>query len=484
MKLFRTLGITSIVALALMGSATGQSWTFLTNQPGAQVGTMLQLRDGRVLVHEPSGTDWLILTPDANGSYVNGTWSSGGSMAALGYAPLYYGSQVLLNGRQVVIEGGEYNFGNADWTTLGAIGTVTPFSGPLTWAANAPPAGWGSIGDAQSLILPDGRYMQANCCTQQSAFFNGPNSWLPNGNILGPLNDEGGYTLLPSGKVLMVDAWNAGCSGNKSSELFDPTTDTWSCGPATPTQLWDSSGHELGPAILMHTGKVFQVGATNSTAVYNPKTNKWAAGPTPAGGLTGYDAPGSLEPNGKVLVMLGPSGFGNGCQFMEYAPSTNTLANTVNPADCPSDPSFVGHLMILPTGQIMFTDFSGFVEIYTPAPGVDSNAKPSISFGGLVNLSSGAKNDVLDGYQLNGLGQNNAYGDDYQADTDFPLVRLTSVADGTVHYAFTHDDSSHSIAPKAFGSTMFDLPVLTPGFYDLVAVVNGIASNTIRVNIR
>ena len=72
---------------------------------------MLQLRDGRILVHEEqSGNprNWWVLTPDATGSYVNGTWSSGGQLPA-GYAPFYFGSQVLLDGHTLVIEGGEYN---------------------------------------------------------------------------------------------------------------------------------------------------------------------------------------------------------------------------------------------------------------------------------------------------------------------------------------------------------------------------------------
>jgi hypothetical protein len=52
----------------------------------------------------------------------------------------------------------------------------------------------------------------------------------------------------------------------------------------------------------------------------------------------------------------------------------------------------------------------------------------------------------------------------------------------SVHYAFTHDDSTHSIAPQTFGHTKFDLPALTPGLYDFVAVANGIAYS-IRVNV-
>ncbi len=75
--------------------------------------------------------------------------------------------------------------------------------------------------------------------------------------------------------------------------------------------------------------------------------------------------------------MYSPGLFQNGCYFLEYDPDTNTLTNTTTslipqPADCmpPShDTSYDGMLMILPTGQIMFTAFNLYVEVYNPAPG-------------------------------------------------------------------------------------------------------------------
>jgi hypothetical protein len=470
----------AVVASAQSTPALGK-WTPLTNQPGVNLGPMLQLRDGRILVHEEqtgNAQAWHILTPDASGSYVKGTWSSGGLLPS-GYAPFYFGSQVLLDGKTVVIEGGEYNFGSAVWTTLGAIGTAS--GSTFTWVLNTPPSGWTTIGDAQSVILADGRYMQANCCTRESAFFNGPNSWTASGLIAGTDNDEQGYTLLSSGKVLSVEAWSTTCFGNNGSELFDPSTNTWACAAATPTQMWDNSGHELGPAVLMYNGKVFLVGATNASAVYNPTTNTWAAGPTPPNGWTGYDAPASVEPNGKVLEMVGPSGFAAGCQFMEYSPSANTLTNTANPANCPGDPTFVGHLMLLPTGQIMFTDFSGRVEVYTPVSGVVSGVAPVIT-STVHTFKTGSSNNVLKVKNLNGLSQGSAYGDDYQPDTNKPLVRVKN-ASGHVYYARTHDDSTHSIAPGTVGTTMFDLPTIPTGTYSLYVVANGIASKAFAITV-
>ena len=49
----------------------------------------------------------------------HGRWSPIASMDP-GYGPLYFASAVLPDGR-VIVEGGEYNFCSAVWTTLGSI---------------------------------------------------------------------------------------------------------------------------------------------------------------------------------------------------------------------------------------------------------------------------------------------------------------------------------------------------------------------------
>jgi hypothetical protein len=420
-----------------------------------------------------------ILTPDAKGNYATGTWSSGGTLPA-GYAPFYFGSNIQLNGKQVVIEGGEYNNGSAVWTTLGAIGTAS--GATFTWKNNTPPVGWGTIGDAQSVTLADKRYMQANCCTQQSAYFVAANTWKAAGSNLSQRNDEQGWTLLASGKVLTVDATPA-CGSSQSSELYNPTTNSWGCGPKTPVQLYNASDQELGAAVLMYNGKVLQFGGNVvATAIYNPTTNTWAAGPTPAGGLDQADGPAALEPNGKVLAMMSPGLFGAGCQMVEYNPATNKLANTANPANCPSDSSFVGHLLVLPSGQIMFTDFSGTVELYTPTAGVAANAVPKIT-STVHTFKAGSSNNLLTVTNLNGLSQASAYGDDYTAETDYPMVRLKS-STGNVTYARTHDESTHSIAPGTSGTLKFDLPTtLAKGTYSLYVVTNGIPSAAFSVTL-
>ena len=486
MNLLRKLASTCALTFALLAAAAAQTWTPLVNQPGADVGVMLQLRDGRILVHEEqsgNSRNWHILTPDASGSYVNGTWTSGGQLPN-GYSPWFFGSQVLLDGKSVVIEGGEYNNGQSAWTNKGSIGTIS--GGTITWVNNNPPSGWANLGDAESVILADGIYMQANCCTAQNALFNGPNSWTATGSVKQSSNDESGFTLLTNDLVLTVDAKSdSPCGTSKGSELYNQSTGVWSCAPALPVQLYNSNDEELGAAVLMYNNKVFQFGGNVvATAIYDVASNSWSSGPTPAGGLDQADGPAALEPNGKVLAMLSPGLFQGGCQFVEYDPQANTLTNTANATNCPGDSSFVGHLMMLPTGQIMFTDFSGLVEIYTPAAGVVSGVAPAIgSVSGTLNSPS--TNNPLSGTQLNGLSENNAYGDDYQGATNYPLVQLVQVAaPNNVYFATTHDETTHSIAPGTAATTQFDVPAgLAAGTYSLYVVTNGIPSSPVTVSV-
>ena len=65
-------------ALAMMPVAQAATWTQLTNTPTNSVETMLLLTDGTILAHsyDNPGNIWQRLTPAADGSYINGTWST------------------------------------------------------------------------------------------------------------------------------------------------------------------------------------------------------------------------------------------------------------------------------------------------------------------------------------------------------------------------------------------------------------------------
>jgi hypothetical protein len=163
MKPLRLLAFATVVLLGALGSAVAQSpWQPLTHQPSFQASNPLLLTDGIVIVHDAGAAGWWKLTPDQNGSYVNGTWSQLASLPAR-YQPLYYSSAVLPDGR-VIVEGGEYNMGRSAWTNKGAI--YTPLTN--TWTFMTAPSGWAQIGDAPSVVLASGTYMQTDCCDNGS----------------------------------------------------------------------------------------------------------------------------------------------------------------------------------------------------------------------------------------------------------------------------------------------------------------------------
>jgi hypothetical protein len=82
--------------------------------------------------------------------------------------------------------------------------------------------------------------------------------------------DEEGWNLLPSGRVLTVDAYtsNTLLTGT-NSELFNGATNKWSTAGSTIVQLWDSNcmlgggSFEVGPAVLRPDGTVIATGASD-----------------------------------------------------------------------------------------------------------------------------------------------------------------------------------------------------------------------------
>ena len=492
----KTLRMTVVLSglIFAAGVATCQTWQPLNNQPTFSPGAVLLLTDGTVLAHsEPNcltctSTDyssWYKLTPDSSGSYVNGTWSQVASPT--GYAPLYFGSVVLPDGR-VVVEGGEYDCSsgtcNAAWTNKGAI--YDPVKN--VWTSVAPPTGWTTIGDAQSVILPNGTYMQANCCTKDEALFNPTNlTWTPTGKGKFDIHDEEGWTLLPNGKVLTVDAYvfQYDATGT-NSEIYTPSTGSWASAGSTIQQLWDSCGgstaasYELGPAVLRPDGTVFATGANTCgpghTSIYDSHTGKWTAGPDFPAAYGSADGPAALEPDGNVLVFSSPSRFYPPAgQFFEWNGTSMTLV--APPASALEDASYVGHLLILPTGQIMFTDFSTNVEVFTPASPYNPAWAPTISSAS-TSIARG-KTYTVSGTQFNGFSQGAAYGDDFQDATNYPLVRIVNAATGHVFYCRTHNHSTMAIVTGSKKvSTQFDVPAATEtGLSQLFVVANGIPSS-------
>lgn len=482
-KMVQKAGIALIVLLAA-SLASAQTWQPLKNKATFSASTALLMTDGTVMVHQYSGLQWWKLTPDNTGSYVNGTWTQMASLPS-NYSPLYYSSQVLNDGR-LVVEGGEYNFGNAVWTNLGAI--YDPVMNK--WTAITPPSGWSNIGDAQSVVLTNGVYMQANALSTQQALLNATNlTWTAVGTGKADGNDEEGWNLLPDGTILTVDANNT--ADLKHSERFSPRTNTWKSAGSTIVQLPDlNSGgggsHEIGPAVVRPDGTVLYTGATGHNAVYTPgqgAAGTWVAAPDfpiIGGQLDIGDGPASLLPSGNVLCDTSPGIFAPPSHFFEF--DGTSFITVPGPPHANIKTSFEGRMLLLPTGQVLFTDGTTDVEIYTSTGNADSAWAPTIHTVP-TSLTRGST-FTLTGTQLNGLSEGAAYGDDAQASSNYPLVRITNNASGHVIFAKTHNHSTRSIKPGQRSSTKFDVPAnAETGASSLQVVTNGIASTAVAVTI-
>ena len=86
------------------------------------------------------------------------------------------------------------------------------------------------------------------------------------------------------------------------------------------------------------------------------------------------------------------------------------------------------------------------------------------------------------GFGFNGVTQGAAYGDDAQAATNFPLVRITNLNSSHVFYSRTHDHSSMAVAADDLVWTHFDVPAAQETGPSLLQVVaNGVASEPVFV---
>lgn len=496
-EIFQRCGSLLVLLLAWCGVASAQHWVAATPFPGSGAGTAILLTNGGVLVEEVSGPsasggsgtgNWYVLFPDATGNYSAGSWGGPVSSASFGYAPHYFGSAVLPDGR-VVIMGGEYNFGVLDDTTLGAI--FDPNSGTFTFVLS-PPAGWSTIGDGPTVVRANGRLMIGDCCSKKQALFDAKTlTWSSTGGGKADNNSEEGWTLLPAStgnEVLTVDTQNG-----TESELFDPSTATWSLAGKLPLGIAYNCGKhivpELGPAVLRPNGTVFVAGANGETAIYNSSTKKWSKGPifppNSAGlGQDGVaDGPAALLPDGNVLVQasninpcfIPPSDYFefNGSKFIAVP----------GPPNAPNEASFDGRMLVLPSGgHILHTDGTTDVEIYVPKGSAKSSWAPTIT--SFPTTITEGKTYTFKGTQLNGMSQGAAYGDDAQMATNFPLVRLS--IGGFTYYLPTKNFSSMGVQTgTTVVSAQFTLPFFVgKGPATAVVVANGIASSSVSLTVK
>jgi hypothetical protein len=180
-------------------------WRPLSRQAPLHAGAMLLLTDGTVMVHDQGAknsgsSNWWRLTPDINGSYLNGTWTK------LARCP-----QVTRRCTSPVpsLPTGGLLLKEANTTTAKRC---SPFSARYTIRSatrdsGAAPLGEESmIGAAASTVLADGTFMIGGVFTTEQALLNPVSrTWFIVGKDKGDTNSEETWTLLPNWQVLTVD---------------------------------------------------------------------------------------------------------------------------------------------------------------------------------------------------------------------------------------------------------------------------------------
>lgn len=491
--------------LVLCSVASSQTWVTMASgkAPTFPLGIALQLTDGRILIQENGTSNWYTLTPDKFGEYHNGTFKKVAPFpASWNYVPLYFASAVLPDGR-VIIEGGEDNQGVQDWTNKGGI--YDPVKN--TWSKVDAPTGWTQIGDAESVVLDNGTFMMANIKNGQSALLNEKTlTWtiVPGVGKLGN-NDEEGWTLLPNGDVLTVDTYVGFPSGytGRNSEIYNPTSKSWSSGGDTQVRLWDSrvgcpkqaggSAHETGPSLLTPNDQVIAFGANTCTgdaghvSMYAIPFGIWVAGPDIPNGDDMADAPAALLPSGNILIETN-KGYGQTpARFYEFV-NGGLGYDTVPAPPGYSGNSEGGRMLVTPTASILLTHVgSTDMWFYTGIEGNDAPAswKPTVCSQCYPTEVTVGDTYTISGTQFNGLSQGAAFGDDAQSATNYPLVRIKNNASGEVFYARTHNFSSGVATGSKVVSTKFDvLSGTQTGPSTLVVVANGLASDPVDITVK
>jgi hypothetical protein len=251
---------------------------------------------------------------------------------------------------------------------------------------------------------------------------------------------------------------------------------------------------ELGPAVLRADGTVFYTGSNTclhgkgKTAIYDTKDGLWYPGPAfpNVDGVTDIniaDGPASWEPNDKVLVMASPE-YGNPPTFF-FEWDGKQLKQVPGPPNAPYDGSYFGNMLVLPSGQILLTDFSGDIELYNPAKTTEDLAFQRRIAPAVLEvpqaLARGGSYQIF-GIGFNGVTQGAFYGDDAQAATNFPLVRIRNLKTSHVFYSRTHDHQGMGVASDALVWTYFEVPnAQESGPSVLEVVANGVASPPVSV---
>lgn len=204
-------------------------------------------------------------------------------------------------------------------------------------------------------------------------------SWIPAGSLV-TSRYRHSATLLPDGKVLVVGGNTLGSTWTtlKSSEIYDPSSNTWS-GRASMNEP-----RQLHTATLLPNGRVLVTGGSDdafgvrsTSESYDPIQDTWSM--TPPMSVRRREHTATLLHNGKVLVLGGTP---QGTDAQANAEIYDYLTNSWTPVAPMNVPRFRHTATLLQDGRVLVVggnnsrnDSYKSAEIYDP----DSNTWSSVS---------------------------------------------------------------------------------------------------------
>jgi len=163
------------------------------------------------------------------------------------------------------------------------------------------------------------------------------NAWATAAPLPTPACGPAG-ALTEDGRIVIVGGGGVGCANSGwigNTQIYAPTTNTWTAGAPLPTPR----GYlEL---VAAGDGKLYAIGGDDTFAaglstveIYNPTTNTWATGPSLTNARYGFAA--SLGGDGRIYAISGTQNNGSGVALASVEALTPGAAAWVAVAPIPS----------------------------------------------------------------------------------------------------------------------------------------------------
>ena len=331
------------------------------------------------------------------------------------------------------------------------------------------------------LRLLDGRAIVIGANQHTALYTPSSNTWTPGPDMRADLTGPGGTipnalfgaddaaaAILPNGHVFLT----ADAGPNPIS--LDARTEAGSASVRVPS----SAG-------LQSTWSVSQADGKNTTIP--PGAVIYSVDSPTSITLGAFDSSGNLvtinaqKTRGNIGLVFGGV-FSSPTQLFEFDPGAGTMTPVPGPAGSilSLEAAYPTRMLVLPTGQLLLSDSSNQLYVYTADGSAPAALRPAISR--VEYTDDGVFK--LTGTQLNGQSAGAAYGDDDQMNENYPIVRLQDPATGNVYYCRTRNWSSVGVGGNQPETVEFTLAsAVTPGSYELTVVGAGIASQAVQIQI-